>query len=361
MATETNIAYRTADHLRYQDLDFVVGIRVVLSNNHTLLGSDGAPHAFTDICDELSAPMGSKATKGRGCYPRDFKFTGWHPHCRCHVETILKSDEEIERDTERLLQGEEPLADSVNTVSELPEEMQTWLSMNQKRIEGAKTLPYWIQDNRKIVETAMSDADNQLDAAIKETSQKAHAVGEEVQSLAESIASKYEAVCTPINYKSEASIKRKVLAKRAENKPNFSPGMLKDAVRTTIIAPKDKIADVIEELRKNNLYLGHKSQGGVDYIGYTGNIINIKTTNGLTAEIQVNTAKMIYAKELPENAKKILGDKLWNNIHKEVGVEGGLGHKYYEEWRVMSKAEQRSAMGKALKKKSEEYYAYFRD
>ena len=122
-ATETNIAYRTADYLRYQDLDFVVGIRVVLSNNHTLLGSDGAPHAFTDICDELSAPMGSKAPKGRGCYPKDFKFTGWHPHCRCHVETILKSDKEIDRDTERLLQGEEPLADSVNTVSELPEEM----------------------------------------------------------------------------------------------------------------------------------------------------------------------------------------------------------------------------------------------
>lgn len=233
--------------------------------------------------------------------------------------------------------------------------------MNQKRIEGAKTLPYWIQDNRKIVEKAMSDADKQLDAAIKETSQKAHAVGEEVQSLAESIASKYEAVCTPINYKSEALIKRKVLAERAKNKSNFSPGMLKDAVRTTIIAPKDKIADVIEELRKNNLFLRHKPQDGDDYIGYTGNIINIKTTNGLTAEIQVNTAKMIYAKELPENARKILGDKLWNNIHKEVGVEGGLGHKYYEEWRVMSKAEQCSAMGKALKKKSEEYYAYFRD
>ena len=241
--------------------------------------------------------------------------------------------------------------------------MQTWLLMNQKRIEGAKTLPYWIQDNRKIVEKAMSDADKekQLDAAIKETSQKAHAVGEEVQSLAESIASKYEAACTPINYKSEASIKRKVLAERAEDEPNFSPDMLKDAVRTTIIAPKDKIADVIEELRKNNLFLRHKPQGGVEYIGYTGDIINIKTTNGLTAEIQVNTAKMIYAKELPENARKILGDKLWNNIHKEVGVEGGLGHKYYEEWRVMSKAEQCSAMGEALKKKSEEYYAYFRD
>ncbi|EJW89679.1 hypothetical protein EVA_22214, partial [gut metagenome] len=65
-ATETNIAYRTADHLRWQDFDFVVGIRIVLSNNHTCLGSDGKPHKFTDICDELSAPLGSQAVKGKG-------------------------------------------------------------------------------------------------------------------------------------------------------------------------------------------------------------------------------------------------------------------------------------------------------
>ena len=159
-ATETNIAYRTADYLRYQDLDFVVGIRIVLSNNHTLLGSDGAPHAFTDICDELSAPMGSKATKGRGCYPKDFKFTGWHPHCRCHVETILKSDKEIDRDTERLLQGEEPLADSVNTVSEFPEEMQTWLSTHAAKIDSAKSLPYFIRDNATFVKEVLDVAED---------------------------------------------------------------------------------------------------------------------------------------------------------------------------------------------------------
>lgn len=212
----------------------------------------------------------------------------------------------------------------------------------------------------------MSDADKekQLDAAIKETSQKAHAVGEEVQSLAESIASKYEAACTPINYKSETSIKRKVLAERAEDGPNFSPDMLKDAVRTTIIAPKDKIADVIDTLSQEPQVkaIGDKAikkQLPKDCLGYSGNIVNLKTSNGLTAEIQVNTAKMIYAKELPENAKKILGEKVWNDIRKEVGVEGGLGHKYYEEWRVMSKEEQLSSLGQTLKKRSEEYYTNF--
>lgn len=34
-ATETNMAYRTADYLRLRDNDFVVGIHIGLSNNHT--------------------------------------------------------------------------------------------------------------------------------------------------------------------------------------------------------------------------------------------------------------------------------------------------------------------------------------
>jgi len=37
---------------------------------------------------------------------------------------------------------------------------------------------------------------------------------------------------------------------------------------------------------------------------------------------------MIFAKEKPEDAKKIIGEKRWNEIHKETGLEGGLGHKF---------------------------------
>lgn len=148
-ATETNIAYRSADFARWQDLDFVVGIRVVVSNNHTLLGADGKPHKFTDICDELSAPVGSKAVKGQGCYPKDFKFTGWHPHCRCHAETILKTEEEMMRDNERLLKGEEPLKESVNTVTGVPQEFDDWLKDNKERAKRSTSVPYFISDNEK--------------------------------------------------------------------------------------------------------------------------------------------------------------------------------------------------------------------
>ena len=270
------------------------------------------------------------------------------------------------------MRGEEPLTESENTVREFPYNFNEWVKENQERIESAKSLPYFVRDNKSVVDnilepqkdeqgnSALKTSDKDLDKAVKETAQKAHEVGDEVQGLAESIAAKYGAVCTPINYKSEESIKRKVLTERADDKPHFSPDMLKDAVRTTIIVPKDKIADVIDTLKKNDLFLRYKPQDGEEYIGYIGNIINLKTSNGLTAEIQINTAKMIYAKELPENAKKILGEKVWNAIRREVSVEGGLGHKYYEEWRVMSDEEKLSVKGQTLKKKSEEYYSHFK-
>ena len=159
-ATETNIAYHTADYLRWQQLDFVVGIRVELSNNHTL---NGRP--FHDICDELSAPRGSNNTGGRGCYPKDFKFTGWHPLCRCHALTILKTDDEIAEDTRRILAGEPTDTGSVNRVDDMPQEFKGWVDANSDRIERAKSLPYFIKDNKQIVEKILHPKPTVLEIA----------------------------------------------------------------------------------------------------------------------------------------------------------------------------------------------------
>lgn len=132
-ATETNMAYMTADYERWQQLDFVVGIEVRLSNNHTL---NGEP--FVDICDEL---------KGR--YPKDFKFTGWHPHCRCHAITILKTDEEIAEDTQKILNGEPLDGKSVNRVEDVPDNFKKWLQDNEARAKRSYSMPYFIRDNEK--------------------------------------------------------------------------------------------------------------------------------------------------------------------------------------------------------------------
>lgn len=133
-ATETNMAYRTADHDRWQQLDFVVGVKVNLSNNHTLNG-----HPFEDICDHL-----------KGNYPTSFKFVGWHPLCRCFVTPILKTNEELDADDDRILAGEEPAdgSESKNYVEDVPDQFKAWCRLNRERVERAKSLPYFLRDNK---------------------------------------------------------------------------------------------------------------------------------------------------------------------------------------------------------------------
>lgn len=137
-ATEGNIAYRTADHERWLNSDFVVGYEIHLSNNHTCLNDQGKAVRFHCMCDDL-----------QGKYPKQFKFTGWHPHCRCFATPILKTEEEMARDTQLILEGKDPLPQSENEVKTMPKDFETWMERNQERIANAKSLPYFIKDNFK--------------------------------------------------------------------------------------------------------------------------------------------------------------------------------------------------------------------
>lgn len=77
--TETSMAYRAADFERWSRMDFVVGVEVRLSNGH---GCRGVPAgAYRDVCDELA-----------GLYPREFRFVGWHPHCRCYAAPVVRGE-----------------------------------------------------------------------------------------------------------------------------------------------------------------------------------------------------------------------------------------------------------------------------
>ncbi len=128
--TETNMAYRTAEYDRWQQLDFVVGIEIKLSNNHP----------EEDICDDLA-----------GVYPKDFKWTGWHPNCRCYQVPVLASEEEVDEMVDRILEGKDPAGvDCRDAVEEMPEQFKSWIEDNEGRIEDARergTLPYFIKDN----------------------------------------------------------------------------------------------------------------------------------------------------------------------------------------------------------------------
>ncbi len=141
--------------MRWQQLDFIVGIEIHLSNNHTCLDRKGKPKPFYDICDEL-----------KGKYPKDFKFTGWHPHCRCIATTIFKTEEEMAADDEAILNGEQPSdpAESDNAVKELPDNFNKWVEDNEERIARAKSLPYFIRDN---VEVMMREAEKVIPIDIR--------------------------------------------------------------------------------------------------------------------------------------------------------------------------------------------------
>ena len=148
--TETNMAYRTADYERMQQLDFVVGIEIRLSNNHTC---NGVP--LTDICDDLC-----------GRYPKDFKFTGWHPHCRCHVVQILKTEAELMEENRAVLRGEEPSEYSVNQVKEVPIKFKQWVEENASRIGDARSIPYFVRDNTNRVARILYENATQTNAQI---------------------------------------------------------------------------------------------------------------------------------------------------------------------------------------------------
>lgn len=127
--TETNMAYRSADITRWQQLNFVLGYEVKMSKNHPC----------TDICDELA-----------GTYPKEFMFVGWHPHCYCYIVPLLCKDEELEQLTDMILRGED--ADGftpAGVVSDMPPQFTNWIAANTERIQAAQSLPYFIRDNYK--------------------------------------------------------------------------------------------------------------------------------------------------------------------------------------------------------------------
>ena len=131
VASEINMAYRQAENLRWQQMDFVVRYEIKLSNNHTC---NGKP--FQDICDILA-----------GKYPKDFQWTSWHPLCRCYKIPILKTEEEFWEWDGR----NEATTASVNEVKDVPDAFKKWINENIQRAKSWDSAPYFIRDNDKYI------------------------------------------------------------------------------------------------------------------------------------------------------------------------------------------------------------------
>ncbi len=129
--TETNMSYRSAEWEGYQDKPYVVGFEIKRST-----------HPYDcPVCEALA-----------GKYPKDFKWSGWHPNCRCYMIPITFTEEEMDRYGDAFVEGEDfDSTTSVNYVGDVPNGFREWIEGNRERAKGWSSLPYFIKDNQSYV------------------------------------------------------------------------------------------------------------------------------------------------------------------------------------------------------------------
>lgn len=144
--TETNIAYRRADHERWMQMDFVIGQRIQTAHDHK----------EKDICDKL-----------KGDYPKDFVFDGWHPQCFCFATPILLDDKYTDSMEDMFLRGEDWEGEirkraEEHSIRELPDSFKRWVSENGEKIAASRkrgTEPYFLRENRAAVDGILGKID----------------------------------------------------------------------------------------------------------------------------------------------------------------------------------------------------------
>lgn len=196
-----------------------------------------------------------------------------------------------------------------------------------------------------------------------------------MQTVASRIARMFGLSHTPINYKSQGSTERKyadeINAARAKNKASGKRGrvyninvQIRDLARNTIIYHADKQKRqggqakhyLMKQAGKGEI-ADYKVQDFSKTSGYRGFMVHINTGRGKRqGEMQVLSDKMIYAKEKPEVARALIGSKRYDEIRRETGLRGGLGHTYYEKSRDNSRSKRSR---RYYERKSREYYKNF--
>lgn len=131
--SEINMAYRESDWQRWQSLDFVVGFEIHRSNHE--------PLCKCDTCAKLV-----------GCYPKTFKFKGWHPQCMCYATPILMDEETFDEnelgDLKAALRGTTyKHQQAKNAVSDVPDGFKAWVKDHVEAQKGWASTPYFIKDN----------------------------------------------------------------------------------------------------------------------------------------------------------------------------------------------------------------------
>ncbi|TDX83966.1 hypothetical protein [Epilithonimonas xixisoli] len=124
--TEINGAYRLAEWNGYQNNPLISGFEIMLSNN---------TENQCETCKRLA-----------GIYPKWFKWSSWHPHCRCRMIPILITMAERQQLAILTLQRKKSEF-KPKFIKDLPPQFISYLQDNKERISNASSLPYWFEDN----------------------------------------------------------------------------------------------------------------------------------------------------------------------------------------------------------------------
>lgn len=117
---------------------------------------------------------------------------------------------------------------------------------------------------------------------------------------------------------------------------------MRDTVRMTIIAPDMTALRKVQATIRAGA-VAHRGLGIIrDFellakqspCGYSGVNFAIRLQNGQAGEIQVNIPEVMYGQFAPEIFAGILGKETAQKIRAAKGVEGGLGHPFYEIYRT---------------------------
>lgn len=133
---ETNFSYEGSQVEKRKQQDFIVGIRIKVSRGHNPADDKG----------------GVKCIDLQGKYPKNFNWTyKWHVNCICLSLNILKTREELDEDTDKILAGLEPNTPSKNTINGLPNSYNNYLNKNQNMWKNWKNPPRTFKGNENLV------------------------------------------------------------------------------------------------------------------------------------------------------------------------------------------------------------------
>lgn len=129
---EINFSYEESQRVKREQQEFIVGIKIMVSPSHNPDDDKGG------VCCSCL----------QGMYPKNFNFTNkWHTNCKCYSISILKTREELDKDVDQILNGEEPSSKSVNKVGDKPKHYYTYIKENEDKWKNWKNKPRFLEKN----------------------------------------------------------------------------------------------------------------------------------------------------------------------------------------------------------------------